>query len=286
MAPRPAPAYAFLGLCEYEIGKYDDALLHFQQWGRAGALGTKDLIPVAIFRWGALLTRKGEFQQALYFLTSKASKQSDGPDVVEAVGLAALQMRYLPTEYPAETRALVASAGRLQMDVTLRNLDRLDGERSRLLHSFGNTANVHLMVGTQYVELHQMDRATGEFQQELTLFANSVPAKLQLAAVYMEQMQPEKALPVAQRAVVEAPESYGAHYMLGQALLNLNRAAESLPQLETCRKLAPRNPYLHFALSKAYAALGRTEEARQERSLAASLKEEEHRMMERVEGAK
>jgi len=41
------PAYAFLGLCNFETGKYNDALAQFRAWAGAGWAGTRELRDVA-----------------------------------------------------------------------------------------------------------------------------------------------------------------------------------------------------------------------------------------------
>src|SRR5258708_24051639 len=61
LTSKPVPAYAFLGLFEYETKDYDHALRHFRSWARDGWSGTPDLIDVAAFHFALLLTREDPF---------------------------------------------------------------------------------------------------------------------------------------------------------------------------------------------------------------------------------
>src|SRR5579859_7802823 len=53
------PVHAFLGLCDYEIGNYDDALAQFRSWAASGWAGTPEIRDVAIYHFALLLTRDG-----------------------------------------------------------------------------------------------------------------------------------------------------------------------------------------------------------------------------------
>ena len=54
-------AHAFLGLCEYETGQYDDALEQFLAWARAGSAGTRELRNAGFYHFALLLARDGRF---------------------------------------------------------------------------------------------------------------------------------------------------------------------------------------------------------------------------------
>jgi len=105
------PAYAFLALCEYETRDYERAAEHFGIWVRKGLPGNVQLIEVASFRWALLLTRGGNFVQALFLLEEKAKRYGVSPSLVEAMGLASLRMKDLPEEYPSDRREMVWLAG-------------------------------------------------------------------------------------------------------------------------------------------------------------------------------
>src|ERR1019366_1135299 len=122
------PAYAFLGLCEYETGKDDDALAQFRAWAAAGWAGTPELRDVAVFHFALLLTREGRFIESLYLLATVAPRLGDVPELSEAMGLASLRMRYLPENYPPELRERVwlARKSALYAAQSPRNFARAD----------------------------------------------------------------------------------------------------------------------------------------------------------------
>ncbi len=107
LGPKPGPALALLGLCEYETRHLDRALLHLEGWQRAGSPGTSELGSIARFHLALLATHLGQFDRALGLLAVAGGT----PFRTEAAGLAALHMKFLPEEYPARDRELVMLAG-------------------------------------------------------------------------------------------------------------------------------------------------------------------------------
>ena len=103
------PAYAFLGLCNYETGNYDDALAQFRAWAGAGWAGTRELRDVAEYHFALLLTRDGRFVESLYLIAPLAQRHGDDPELVEAMGLASLRMQVSSGKLPSRTaRAYLA----------------------------------------------------------------------------------------------------------------------------------------------------------------------------------
>ena len=272
--PKPGPAYAFLGLCEYETRDYPRALDHFQVWARQGSPGTDGLIDVAGFHWAMLLTREGRFVQALYLLAAKAQKRGYSPALVEAMGLASLRLAKLPEEYPPEQRESVWLAGQAAFHASLRPqaFDRSDDYARRLLVHCGQEPNVHFFRGTLLGFQKKPEAAKKEYEQELRKSPRHVPALIELARLSLEGREFVEAESFARRAIQIDTKDPMAHYVLGRAFLTQERLQESAQELATASQLAPDSAAIRFQLATAYRKLGRNQEAQREFAVFVSLK--------------
>jgi tetratricopeptide (TPR) repeat protein len=167
ISAKPAPAYAFLALCEYETHDYDRALQHFQSWAQKDSPGTSNLIDVAGFHWALLLTRQGRFPEALYLLAAKAKKLGDSPALTEAMGLASLRMLNLPEDYPPERRESVWLAGKAAFYGAIEEFPRAQEYADKLLLHYAREPNVHYFRGTLFSFRGENAAAIQEYQQEL-----------------------------------------------------------------------------------------------------------------------
>ena len=180
---KPGPAYAFLGLCEYETRDYEQALRHFRSWANHGWAGTPELTDVALFHFALLLTREGRFIEALYLLTTEVQRRGRTPALADAMGLASLRMKKLPEDYPPEDREIVWLAGNSALYAALppNDLARADEYAQRLLARYERTPNVHYYVGTLRGFEGKKEDAEKEFRRELELSPQHVGALIELA---------------------------------------------------------------------------------------------------------
>jgi len=277
VTPKAGPAYAFLGLCEYETKNYDRALEHFQAWAHQGWPGTPDLIDVAAFHWALLLTRKGQFVEGLYLLTIEASKQRGGPALTEAMGLAALRLPSLPEDYPPSQRELVWLAGKAAFYASLpsREFDRADEYARKLSLHYGHEPNVHYFRGTLFKSEHKSAEAALEFQQELKISPRHAAAMAELARLDLDSYQIAEASSLAKQAIAIKPTSSEAHHVLGEVFFAQQQFQESVKELEMAKHLAPDVAPLRLHLARAYKALGRNKDAEQELATFNLLKKKE-----------
>jgi tetratricopeptide (TPR) repeat protein len=265
ITPKPGPAYAFLGLCEYETKEYDRALQHFRAWARSGWAGTPELIDVAVFHFALLLTREGRFVEPLYLLSIEARKNSS-PALVEAMGLASLRMANLPEEYPPERREMVWLAGKSAFYASLDpdDFERVDEYARNLLVHYDQEPNVHYFRGTIFNFEHQRADAAAQFRRELQISPQHIPAMLELAKIDLAAAQISEASLLAKRAVELEPKNAEGRHVLGQALFASDQFQSSARELEAAKRLAPDGALIRFHLARAYTALGREKEAQQE----------------------
>ena len=275
IAPNPAPAYAFLGLCEYEMHDYGRASEHLRLWIEKGSPGNNQLIDVASYRWALLLTRNGHFFEALYLLTTKVEKHGPDPALAEGMGLAWMRMKYVPEDYPQDKREMVWLAGMAAAYLSAQKLDRVHEFQDRLVAHYGDSPNVHFFRGYIYEFEKRYDEAADEYRKELKVWPDNVGAITQLCLIDAENAQVDEALPLATRAVSIDPKNPLAHYALGRVYLANEKWTESVRELETARQIAPTSARVRFHLAKAYRKLGRTADAVREDAVFEKLKDKE-----------
>jgi tetratricopeptide (TPR) repeat protein len=268
-----APAYAFLGLCEYETHDYGHASEHFGIWVRKGLPGNTQLIDVASFHWALLLTRQGQFVQALFLLEEKAKRYGVSPLLAEAMGLASLRMKNLPEDYPPERREMVWLAGEASAYGSLHDFDRAHEFAGRLAAHYGQEPNVHYLHGTIYGFEKKTGEAAEEYREELKVSPNHAPAMIQLAFIDLQESRLEEAVAMARRAVSLEPKDPLARYALGRVLLANQNFQESASELEIAKELAPASAKVRFQLANAYRRLGRKADAERESAMFEALKD-------------
>lgn len=277
MAPKPGPAYAFLGLSEYEMHDYARSLEHFRKWALEGSPGTNELIDVASFHWALLLTREERFVQALYLLTAKGQRRGGSAALTEAMGLASLRMAYLPEDYPPQWREMVWLAGEAAFYASLnpQQFDRAQDYEDKLLLHYDHAPNVHYFRGTLFGFQKKRQAAKEEYRQELRISPQHAPAMMELARLDLDGGQLDEALSLARRATDLEPKNPAAHHVLGLALFAGGHVQESARELETARQLAPDSASIRFHLMTVYRKLGRTKDAEHEMAVFTTLKEKQ-----------
>ena len=271
LQPDAGPAYAFLALCEYETRDDDRSLQHFQAWAKHGSPGTDALLDVAGYHWALLLTRQGQFTQALYLLSAKAKKLGATPLLTEAMGLASLRMASLPEDYPSAKRELVWLAGKAAIYSARDDFRRSEEYAALLALRYGSEPNVNYLLGTLLGFQGKFPEAAGPYKKELEISPQHVLAMIELALVQIQLLQPAEAMPWAEQAVKLDPKNARAHFALGKALLASDHLPESAHELEIAKRLAPESAPVRSALASAYRKLGRMEEAKHESEVFLSL---------------
>lgn len=271
------PVHAFLGLCDYETGKYDDALAQFRLWARAGWAGTPDIRDVAIYHFALLLTRDGRFVDSLYLLAPLAQRLGNNPQISEAMGLASLRMKYLPEDYPPELRERIWLAGTaaLYASQSPKDFERADEYGARLEARYGTQPDVHYFLGTLDGFQGKKADAEREYREELKHSPSLVPCLIALAAIDLDSGNFAEAGLLSRRAVDADPKDAESHHLLGRVLLAKGDLQASLRELEMAKQLAPGNPGVRAHLAMVYSRLGRVKEAKAESAAFLNLKNKE-----------
>jgi tetratricopeptide (TPR) repeat protein len=233
--------------------------------GLGGGSANKELVSVARYHMGILLTRNEEFDQALQLLNAYAVEGDDGPKVIEAMGLAALRMPMLPADVPGTSRAQVMLAGRANYFMAARLPAAAQAAFEELATRYPETPNVHYAYGV-FLAGEQPDKAIEEFKTELKISPRHPWAKLQLATEYIRRQDWESARPWAEQAVAEAPDVFVAHRALGQVLLETGDVEAAIREFEIGVHQAPDSPAMRFVLARAYRRAGRIADADREQA--------------------
>jgi tetratricopeptide (TPR) repeat protein len=274
------PAHAFLGLCEYETGKYDEALAQFRAWAGAGWAGTRELRDVADYHFALLLTRDGRFVESLYLIAPLAQRHGDDPELVEAMGLASLRMRYLPENYPPGQRERIWLAGMAAEYAAQspKDFERADEYASRLESRYGTQPEIHYFRGTLYGFEGKIAEAEREYREELKISPEHAPSLVALAGFDLEKSDLAEAGALAGRAVAADSNDAEAHHLLGRVFLETGDLRASASELETAKQLAPDSALVRSHLAMVYTKLGRQQEAKVEAAAFLALKSKEEVM--------
>ena len=271
--PKRGPAWAMLGLCEFQTREYERAVVSMQQGRALGLAGNKELESVVRYHTALLYIRFEQFEIAYDILSEFLLVGNDSPKVVEAFGLTLMRMPFLPNEIPPDKRELVLIAGRAGFNMAARRVDESRAAFDMLLARYPNVPNVHYAFGV-FLLNQDADAALKEFRRELEISPSHQPAMVQMAFEYLKRDEYEAALPLAEKAVELAPKMFPARNVLGRVLLEMGQVERAIKELEEGVRLAPTSPEMHFALARAYTRVGRKQDAARERELFKRLQEQ------------
>jgi len=272
--PKDSSAWAMLVLSEYEEGKLEPAFADLQ---RARALGIPDasLSHLATYHAALILIQQGEFPMANSLLTVLAKVQVNNPDVVKALGLAALCIPTAPDKVPADKEPLIVRVGQIQMAAAHAPTDETVAEYEKLLSDEPATPGLHYAFGNFLADVRRYDRALAEMRSELQINPKNVLALLELDLINVRLGRPQEGVPYAEKAVSLAPQAYATHYALGWTFYKLGRSDRAIRELEQAAKLQPGDAKAHYALSEAYRLAHRKSDAMRESQIFDSLKQQE-----------
>lgn len=269
--PSAGTAWALMGLCEFEMEDYKNALIHLQRGEQLGFGGSPEAVGLARYRLAVLENRNGQFESAMETLLLGTRSGTVANEIQIALGMALLRMPLLPDQVEPSKLPLVQSAGEIAALLQNSKYDQAFPKVEVLLKKSPSIPFLHYAYGTALAALSQFDEAETQLRAELRISPVSELPYVSLASVALKRYRPAEALASAQHAVQLAPDSAEAHYLLGRARLELGQDQQAMGELEQASKLAPGSPEVHFNLAKAYAKAKLPEKAEQERAIFARL---------------
>lgn len=264
LKPDATPAFAILGLCEFQTGDFVASLAHVQRGLASAPDAQPEMEKVLRYHEAMLFTRAGEFDKALQKYAWFVRWPDPSAAFLASLGLAALRTPYLPKDTPADQQELFIAAGQAAFS-------QMSGDRSTARHNFETLLerypqahHVHYLYACSLLASNP-EGAIGEFRRELEITPSSGGTLGMLAWALLNRGEPAAALPYAERAVKAAPSDSLSQYVLGRALVETGDALRGVRHLETALRSDPTNLEHHLALAAAYPKVHRYEDARRER---------------------
>ena len=251
--PKLGPAWAYLGLCEFETKDFKSSLEHLQnarQFGFAEAPGVEK---VATYHLALLLNLNGQFEDAWELLASKLGRNQLAEQTKTALALALLRVPLLPDQVDPSKDALMDAAGETAGDLAEGNFDRALLGFQQLLKNYPTTPFLHYAYGSALIFRSRFPEAEAQLREEVKLTPKRALPFMRLAIIALKQHHAQDALPMAERAIQLAPESALAHEILGRILSDLGKAEEAARESEAAEKLKPEKPDIDPEIARAYA---------------------------------
>jgi predicted Zn-dependent protease len=273
VTPESGTGWAILGLCEFELKDFDNALIHLDRGSKLGLSAGSESLSQAKYTFGILLVHAGQFERAAGILSSATNASGPLASKVEiALGLVLLRRAELPDAVSPSQADLVSTAGRIEALLFESQYDKAFPQLKLLLDRYPDTPFLHYAYGTALIALSRFDEAAAQMQAERSISPASELPCVRLASIALRQHESAAAITWSQRALQIAP-----NYLLGRAFLEASDAASAIRELEIAARLSPASPEIHFNLAKAYARAKMTEKAQQERDIFSRLNELEER---------
>ena len=270
LTPNAGPALALRGLCEFEIGDYDQSLNDIQHGISLGAANQPRNEKILRYHEALLLTHMGNFEAALqrYAALSRAESAggSSNPELLLGIGLAGLRTPVMPKELKADKRDLYLAAGNGAFRFWTNDRKGAEQAFQNLFQHFPTAANAHYFYGYLLFPMDP-DDAIVEFKRELEIAPSNAPAQTMVAWDALIRNDYAEALTYSQKAVAQDAALPMAQLVLGRALVETGDVQSGIEHLEKELQMEPGNFEAHLALAKAYSKSGRSQQARREREL-------------------
>jgi tetratricopeptide (TPR) repeat protein len=224
--PDAGPAFAFLGLSEFETGDYHGAYSDLQSARQLGFADDPDVEKVALYHLALLLNLHGEFEQASDLLTSTFGPSHFSEQIKVALGLAFLRAPILPAQADPSKDALIHAAGDAAISIANHDQDKDSAARKldQMLRDYPDTPYLHYQYGMALAAASQAEQAESQFREELRISPHSAAVYQALANVLQAEKKEEAAQAALRRAQELASASSEANH--AQAFrYSLQRAA-------------------------------------------------------------
>jgi tetratricopeptide (TPR) repeat protein len=281
LAPSDGTAWAMRGLCEFKLGRADEALTNIQKGRALGTRGDAQFLNVLRYHEGVLLSARAEFERAQEVLAPLAAS-SDSEEALMAVGMAVL--RVLPAELSAvqiERATAVRDAGIAEQHAARREPEAALRAYQALATAYPTVRNTSYALGRHFVARREPEPAVGAFLVEIERFPDHVPARLGIAAV-QASTEPAVALRYAEEAVRLNPRVPLGQFLLGSLLLETPDTGRAIAALELAEQSVKDDPRVYYALGRAYARAGRGADAERARAIFRRLTDDQQRASRRV----
>ncbi len=267
LQPKAGATWAMLGICEFQLARYDDALIHIQQGRQVGVNDNVELTRVMRYHEGVLSILKGDFERGQQTLGTLSYEGLKSEDLIIALGLAALRIGMTPKEVDINyrDRALIRRAGLAEHFAAQKNMSDAQREYDMLARDFARVPNVQYAYGRYLLANRDEDGALAAFMKELENWPKHVLARCQIANIKLQRKEIQEGLKYAEEAAQQAPRLPLAHYLHGRLLLEAGQNERAVEALELAAKMVPNEAKTYFALARAYTRVKRKADAERAR---------------------
>jgi tetratricopeptide (TPR) repeat protein len=263
LQPKAGAAWAMLGICEFQLARYDDALIHIQQGRQVGVNDNVELTRVMRYHEGVLSILKGDFERGQQTLGTLSYEGLKSEDLIIALGLATLRIGMTPKQVDINyrDRDLIRRAGLAEHFAAQKNMSDAQREYDLLARDYAKVANVQYAYGRYLLANRDEDGALAAFMRELENWPKHVLARCQIANIKLQRKEIQDGLKYAEEAARQAPRLPLAHYLLGRLLLEAGQNERAVESLELTAKMVPNEAKTYFALARAYTRVKRKADA-------------------------
>jgi tetratricopeptide (TPR) repeat protein len=233
--PQKGPALAFLGLSEFEIKDYKNALLHLQQAHKWQLADDPELEKVTSYHLALLLNRSGEFEKTVELLTPAIKRNRQPDEIKVALGMALLRVPLLPVEVDPGKDALLHAAGEAAVLLDRGDLDIARKEFQQLLVEYPKTPYLHYAHASALAAAGKPEEALKELADETKVSPRDDLPYIQMAMLNLQLHNAKQALAAARQAVFYAPGSAAAHETLARTLQALGEIQEATKEFATSK---------------------------------------------------
>ena len=191
--PNAGPAWALLGISEFQNRTYSRSLDHLQRARTIGVGDRKELAQSVFYYASLLLTRFEQYDDAMTLLMAMIKSGSPPNLLVEPVGLAGLRYPFLPSEIPADRKEMFRLAGQAALAIEAQRPDDAEKLFASLLAAYPNEPGVHFLYGVFLLDVRP-EEGVKELKRELEIAPLNSTAKLRLADEYLKEEHFEQAL--------------------------------------------------------------------------------------------
>jgi tetratricopeptide (TPR) repeat protein len=260
LKPEPGPAWALLGLCEFELEEYVASVHHLSQWMSTGSKGNDETRRVAWYHLSVLRIRGGQFGAALEPVTLLCRSATESPQIVRVAGLMLFRLKSFPWEVAKDKVEMVDVAGRAIYSWLALQDDEARSRFKELIERFPDAPNAHYCYGL-FLKREDPEGAFKQFQEEMRIQPDSVYPRLEMAYALIRLGEYTRARSYAEDSARLAPGLFAAHHALGQVLVEMGELPRGIAELEEAARLAPESYEMFYALAQAYSKAGRKEDA-------------------------
>jgi tetratricopeptide (TPR) repeat protein len=183
LQPNTGAPLAMLGLCEFQLGRYDDALHDIQRGRELGLGDNTQLIRVTRYHEGLLSLLNGGFERAQIGLSALSYEGMNSEDLIVALGLSVLRISMLPKKVDADyhDREVIRRAGLAEHFNAQKNIGDATREYELLARDFPKFPNVQYAYGRFLLAIRDNEGALPAFFRELQNSPDHALARMQIA---------------------------------------------------------------------------------------------------------